>query len=576
MPRTIPQGTGRAGQGLRTYGCFDFRGGLDVLTSPALMAVANTPGSRNRLIEATNVVYHVDGSVGKRWGIKRSTGVISANTPILGGTEFITSDGTHRTLFETSDGKVWQYVADAVEPISAATIKSGLTNTQYRPSYTSFQDTLFMANGVDAPQQYDGTTWSALGGSSPAKARAIAAHANRLFASAMDVPSRLYWCKLNNPTDWTGTDDAGYLDVNPSDGGNLLGLVPSNQELALLKTQRPYRLQGIGPVSGYTVADSLTPATGSIGVTNKTAAVYALNDVWYLSQMGLHRLSATDQFGDLASGLVSDLIQPYFRPIWDVFTGGNYQPAHLEQGYLENVDAPQLVHDAGNDLLIFGQSRASDGVAYLTRLLVYDLRIRAWSEWNLQGSGDGFTCLWPGRAGTYRISDIKLGMINTSTPAVAVGSLKRYAEGDTQRSDFTLSTVPGVGTSIGIASSVSHISVLGAPGLRKCPRYLFLSFAPQDRAATVTVQVFYDRLFVDDFTSPDVHVTFDVHALSTESGIVKRIDLGGSTPGFPAGSPKHLCEYMTVRVWNANADETFTLLGYEVMWSPRRFIRRAQ
>jgi hypothetical protein len=563
MPRTLVAGGGRAGQALRTYSCFDFRGGLDVLTSPALMAGANTSGARNRLIEATNVAYHVDGSVSKRWGIKQSTGGLFANSPILGGTEFITSDGLHRTLFALADGTVRQYVADAVEPIGLTTVGSGLTNSLYRPSFATFQDVVFMANGVDALQQYDGITWSAVGGGSPTKPRAVAAHANRLFASSMDVRSRLSWCKLNNPTDWTGVDDAGFLDVNPNDGGELLGLVPSIQELALLKTQRPYRLQGIGPVTGYTVADSLTPSVGSIGVTNKTAAVFALNDVWYLSQMGLHRLSATDQFGDLSSGLVSDLIQPYFRPVWDVFQGGDFQPAHMEQGYLEQVDAPQLVHDAGNDLLLFGQSRAVDGVPYLTRLLVYDLRIKAWSEWNYDNAGQGkITCLWPGRAGTARIPDIKLGLINPEIPVAVVGSLKRYAEGDTQKNDFSMGLPLGVAA--GIPTMVSHISVLGAPGLRKCPRYLFVYFAPQAASATVTVEIFYDQIGYD-FTVPDVTTSFDIHAVSTESRLVKRIDLG-----------RHLCEYMTVRVRNAGVDEMFTFLGYEVLWSPRRFIRRAE
>ena len=77
--------------------------------------------------------------------------------------------------------------------------------------------------------------------------------------------ARCYWSAINNTLDWTTANNAGFIDIEPNDGSIIIDLVPSIQELVILKGRRPYRLQGIGPATGYTLQDHVVPATGAGG-----------------------------------------------------------------------------------------------------------------------------------------------------------------------------------------------------------------------------------------------------------------------------------------------------------------------
>lgn len=566
MPRTISVTPGRAGQLLRTYACFDFSGGLDIVSSPMQLAVRQP---QNRLIEATNIVYNIDGSVSKRWGTERLSDIGSQDDIIDGGHLYRKSDGTALTMVGTRDGRLCKL--DGSSLVSVGATSGGI----YRWAFTVFHDTLFIAANGNQLVQYDGTTYALAdpSGGLPLNVDNVTAHANRLFATSPTTPSRLYWSKLNNPNDWTGVDDAGFLDVNPEDGGVLKALVPSIQELALLKTWRPYRLQGIGPVTGYTVANSLAPATGSIGAITKSAAVFAANDVWYMSQVGVHRLMATDQFGDLTSGLNSDPIEPFFR--YDTAYqpyGVDYSPNFLTvyQAIPDFEMTPIVCHDVANNLLIFGQCskpRADTPLGYIgvDRLLVYDMRIKAWSMWRTHGDKDAtthdfpgeFTYLWPStnHPEGSNLPEICMGLVfSPPTPAVsAVAHMRRGILND-DWIGYNPGTVP-------IRSYVTHLSALNAPTVRKCPRHLFLYFAPVSASTTITVEITYDLA-----SSPQVTTSVDLYAPGhTEARIVKRLDLG-----------QHLCDLMAIRVSNAGLNETFRWLGYEVQWSARRSIRRTE
>jgi len=559
MPRTLVVGGGRAGQALRTYGCFDFSGGLDVVTNPIALANENTGGSRNRLTEALNIVYNVDGSVSKRWGAQLIGAPIgNPNPEFLGGTTFVKSTGENYLVVGFASGQIYYLQGGTLTGIAG-----GLVNRDRRYTFAVYNDTLYMGNAYDPPMQWDGVVGhvaTALGGGSPATTKQFMVHANRLFAITSAVPSRLYWCKLNNPSDWTGTDDAGFMDVNPNDNAILKAIVPSVQELALLKTYRPYRLQGIGPVTGYTVANSLVPAVGSVGASGPTAAVFAGNDVWYMSQTGVHRLSATDQFGDLTQAVVSDRIEPYFRHHVDYAPYGvhyapwresNYQHQGDPQGDLKN--SPVAVHDHFNNLLLFAQQSAPTVTAPYgpgcDRILVYDLRLKTWAEWQIYDATYGrqqITCLF-NSTNADLLPEIAVG-----TATSAVGALVSLRRGVT--SDYSVSRQDVVP----VAAHVTHLSSLGAVDVRKCPRHLDLYFLPSSTSVTITVEIFYDL-----HTTADVTTSFDLVNILPESPIIKRIDLG-----------QHLCDVMAVRISNSGIGENFRWVGYEVLWSTRRQIRR--
>jgi hypothetical protein len=536
------------GSDLQSYRAFDFSGGLDVQTSPKKLALLK----ENRwLLKATNVVYNDDGSVSKRWGMIAKSDMHDGATDakFLGGTRFVLSGGTAYDVVASTNGNVYKLVGTTL-----TSIKSGLTSVR-KYTFAVYNDLLHIGNGTDAPQKWDGTTWAALGGSSPATAHVLVAHGNRMFATATAVPSRLYWSKLNATTDWAGTTDAGFLDVNPSDGGNLLALVPGIQELVMLKTLRPYRLQGIGPTTGYTVADNMVPAGGSIGATSMTAAEYAAGQVYYASQMGIHTLAATNQFGDLREEFISHRIEPYFRG-----GGTTYSPweAISYQGFSGFPDSPFVTYDPRNNLL-FCASRASSLQSACDRFLVYDLNLKAWAHWNLLStSATGFTCMFQSESETTHIPEMTVGLYS-SGPATNHAVLASFRRDQT--SDLAISeTAGGSSVAIAISATVRHVSCLGDPRAEKSPRYLYLHFAKESSSTIVTVNLYADFKTTAVFTT-----TVDITSSTAETHVVKRVDLSSIA-----------CIFLEVELVQATAAKTFTFYGYEVEWRVRRIIHRAE
>ncbi len=526
------------GSALQVFRCFDFSGGLDIHTAATKLGML---GGKNRwLSKAFNVLYDDDGSVSKRPGmysVCNPTSSISAS--VIGGTQFRKSDGTVKTVFVTSGG--------AVAVVTSATAVTSLTSglsTSYRPSFAVYNDTLFFANGVDAPAQYDGTTWAALGGSSPATARVLCAHGNRLFATATAVPSRLYWSKLNAPTDWAGTTDAGFLDVNPNDGGVILNLLSSNQELLILKENRTYRLQGIGPATGYTVVDNMVPTTGSVGTVSTAGAVWAANDAHYVSRLGLHRLSATAAFGDLTEGFSSNRVTPYFR-VGDA-AALDLTPSIATHAQLTYV--PEL-----NTLVLWSQAATATGQMFGGVLLAQDLGSRAWAQW---GTGPGpsvnkpaITAIWPQRNATTGQYELALGIQDQTSFHLSIAAISRGQTSD----------LDGAAVALGISAQVRHVSNLNAPGIEKAPRYLYLYFKKESGTTTMTL-----NLYADFKTTAVLTTTFDITSSTAETQVVKRIDLGGFT-----------CEYLGVSISNSQ-QKSFTFNGYECQFRERRLIRRAE
>ena len=530
---------------LRAFRVTDFSGGLDVMTSPTKLADL---GHRNRwLTVAKNVVFETDGSVAKRWGmIEKGNGTV-LSTAISGGIEWrpSTAPASQTDVVATQDGTVY-----SVTNSGYTSIKTGLTSVR-NYSFAIYNDILHVANGTDAPQQWDGTTWAALGGSSPATASVFVAHGNRMFALAKAVPSRLYWSKLNASTDWSGTTDAGFLDVNPNDGGVLTTLVPGVQELVLGKTWRPYRLQGIGPTTGYTVVDHLMPADGSIGPTSMQAAVYAANDVWYASQSGIHRLSATQQYGDLKNSFISHRVEPYFR------RNTTYSPYDTIsfQGYSGFADSPTLSYDSANGLLLHG-ARYSSVTNACDRVLVYNIALDAFSEWRIASGGTAgeiTTPFWESQNNSTHMAELRCGLYSSASGKGMLVALRRD-----QTSDLTLTS--GSLASAGIVAQVRHATNLGAAGMEKVPRYIYFYFSEQSSSTTMTLNLYADFKTTAAFTT-----TFDIASATAESIIVKRVDVGGFT-----------CEYLEVDLQNSTAGRTFTLYGYEVHWRPRRDVGRAE
>ncbi len=512
---------------LQRYAAFDFSGGLDVKTSPLKLSLQK---SQNRLTKANHMVYTTSGGVTKRHPPATvNTVTLGTSVAITGGIQFRHSDGTDYTLVGTDDGRLVHMKTDG----STVNTKTGLT-TGRRWSMDVYDDKVIAVNGADVPRSVTGAagtlTDAVLGGTPPATASMVVVHSNRVFMLDETQTSRLTWSALDNEEDYTAATNAGSMVIDPNNSFRLTGMVSaSKSELILAKPNKVYRLQGTQP-STYSVTN-LLPALAGAGNLSFQAILYALNDVWMLAHDGVHQIRTVLEFGDLKSAYASERIDPYFMPNTD-FTVS-----------LNHLDKAVAVYDRGNSRIYFAVDTNNDGKNDL--VLVYDTALTCWSVW----PGFAVASLWIGRNATTGINEVFAGGYD--------GFVRRL-------------NVPD-GSAETIAGEVRHLSNLGSVGIEKSPRHLFV-YLKEDGNYNVLVDTKFDFGATGGQTysisllggshTLGVNWLLGTDPLGARAQIVQRLDLSG------------IGEYLEVGFKNLNAGEPFTLLGYEVMWRPRRLIRR--
>ncbi len=292
------------------------------------------------LLSADNIVYELDGAPHKCGGslylnpaqVQESgtamsfQGIYDFWRQGVAGTEGqarVAYVGT-RIMKETLNG-VW------------TAIKTGLEASK-EPCFATFTDLCIMAStsNVDVPQKWDGAaaTTSNLGGSPPNFAFHVA-HKNRLWAAGVAAfPSRLYYCDTLAPETWiSGT--AGSIDIDPSDGDRIVGLISHKNELIVFKGPNRlsiHRITGSSP-SG-TDAFARVPFVSGVGGINHNGIFRINDDVVFPSPRGIHSLAATAAYGDYVEAFLARPILSYYQDslnhtVLPTCWGVNYQAKGL-------------------------------------------------------------------------------------------------------------------------------------------------------------------------------------------------------------------------------------------------------
>jgi hypothetical protein len=540
---------------LKPYSVFSFTRGLDLKTSALKLALLK---GQDALVHAQNTVYTAAGAVSKRLDAAllnpspvdalstassflmlglgdfvtgndapyfQTLGLLasgSTGTTITGGIEFVKSNGDRIVVVGTSTGKRY-----TVSPTGAGTeIQTGLT-TGTKHYFESYNDKLIMCNRSNAPSKFDGTTVSALGGSPPTKGGPVKKHGNRIFFLDGDEPSDIVWSALDAEEDYTTATNAGRASISPNDGSDMIDMVPSINELVLLKGARPYRLQGTSP-STFTIAN-VVPTTGSVGAISTQGAIFAVNQVWYAARSGLVSLVGVQQFGDLRESFASDKIRPYWEP-----------GSAVQLSINRLVDAVVAYDPQWNRIY---QSVDTDNDGQNDTLLVYDLTTKGWSVWD----GIGVASMWP--------------VLNTDS-----GITEMWAGGY----DGRIRVLNRPAAEEATEWRVSHLSCLDSPGVEKSLRHIFMYFKEGgNHLVDVTVktdfggggQVYQASLLGASHTL-GVNWVLGVDPLGTRSQIVKRIDT--HTTG----------EFFEIEVANNDVGAYPVWYGFETLARNRRVVRR--
>lgn len=193
------------------------------------------------------------------------------------------------------------------------------------------------------------------------------------------------------------------------------------------------------------------------------------------------------------------------------------------------IDTPEVVEqDEGED----------------DTVLVWDLLQKAWSVW------PGMDCisLWPVRNPDRGVEEVFIG---------GRDGIVRVLNQPLQDNDYE--------------AVATHASALGAQGIEKSPRHVYL-YLKEQGAYTVAVSTELD-FRRGSRTTRDVSLAAG-GALLGSTFILGESKLGGRKQIVRGFDMNGTGEFLTVSLANETAGERFTWIGYEVLWRYRRTIRR--
>lgn len=277
----------------------------------------------NQLVVADNTLFATDLARRKRPGFQYlDLSAIGPSVKILAGIDYwanISSTKTQREVVVTDEPGIYSYTSSGAR--TPLTLKAGSASLVPGFTYSTMEvineDLVFAFDNATTPKKWDnqtGTEYEDLGGSPPTFAFSRA-HLNRLFAAGVKSnPDRLYYSSIENQEEWNGAGSSGALDIFPGDGDpeGITAIFPSIKgALFVAKRNRLYRVDATDPDDALWSVEEVSRGIGCIG-HNAVVAV-GQDDLFYVSDRGIHAMSATQKFGDFEAEFLSKDIQKDFN-----------------------------------------------------------------------------------------------------------------------------------------------------------------------------------------------------------------------------------------------------------------------
>lgn len=269
------------------------------------------------LVRAENMTYEVNGSARKLGGATKINATAITGAPdVVGMYDFWYSGGasvaTQKYMAVTGDGKVYKDDMDGTfdDITGAATISANTI-----PVFAQLNDllTIWFSTG-NAPLKWAQTGNVASLGGSPPLARVATPHANRMWAAGVDAnASWVYYSAFGDPEIWTGAD-SGVIQIDVNDGDRVVGLASYND--ALLVFKGPYKgsihvITGTAP-TGTEAFDKHILRRG-IALQTHNSILPVGDDLWFMSDQGIHSIKATASAGDFANTFITRFLRGHFR-----------------------------------------------------------------------------------------------------------------------------------------------------------------------------------------------------------------------------------------------------------------------
>jgi hypothetical protein len=284
-------------------------GGVNTSLDPTQIA-------SNELVEANNVQFGERGSRGIREGINQDWDDQSnSSESIIGLYDFWfgTSSGKTQKIVGVTDGKkIYSYStagARSANLFAGTAWSSAVTKV----SMTAINNLLIIAadGSGNVVKKWSGSGNAAdLGGTPPAASIAIV-HQGRLWLNDKTNVDRWHYSPTSDPETWGGTGDSGAIDIGVGDGDpeGFTGAFSFKGTLFVAKRTKLYRIDGDAP-------ENYSPrlVSSGIGIVSHNSIAYIdQDDVFFVSDRGVHAISATASFGDFEGAFLSKDIQRTFN-----------------------------------------------------------------------------------------------------------------------------------------------------------------------------------------------------------------------------------------------------------------------
>src|SRR3990167_5242193 len=326
--------------------------GLNEDESPTALSASDLRKARN--------VYLEGRALSSRKGAQRfQSSAINSGAAGNGVWELVRSSGASRDILSVFGDKLYKdsKTTTPTDITGAITITAGQDN---HVTFTLFNDTAFMCDGVDAPWKGDGAGDAAVVAGSPPVFRTMAAKWNRLFGMAAGRTIR--YCAIGDPTSWPA--------------GNTVAAILGDSSSAIEGRDFGYQMGALGDslfvgLSGsigrvlYT-GDATTPfryiQLSDFGSLGRHSYVAVGSNGYFLSRWGVHFVQPSATSLDYESSLISGrrlrtfwkelnksrIEQTYGRVVytsqgnllvlWTLTTGGNTQ--HDQVLVMDVTDGP--------------------------------------------------------------------------------------------------------------------------------------------------------------------------------------------------------------------------------------------
>jgi hypothetical protein len=321
----------------------------------------------NQLTVADNLIFDTRGSRKKRDGIDHDWDDASNSSASIIGLHdfwFGLSSKTQRVIGVTSSGKVYSYNGGTRTELTVTTPFSGTLTTC---SMVTFNNKVIIVASTGASDTTNVVKyWAGTGDvedlpGSPPKASFVFSHLGRLCLNDRANRDRLHYSPPNDHTLWNGAGDSGAFDIGTGDGDptGLTGGRSFRGDAILFKRTKAYRLVGSTPED----LQILKMSDGIGCISHNSITPVENTELLWVSERGVHSMSATDTYGAFDAAFVSADIQRTFN---EDFTKSRLP--FVWGAYLDTINS-----------VAFGFTMEGDSTN--NDVYLYNIPLKSWYRW---------------------------------------------------------------------------------------------------------------------------------------------------------------------------------------------------